>query len=347
MRGLESRRRWRSLVVLVLVAAGCSLPASPVVPPKKQLNQPTRSWAPREPIRPATEADGGRPRAAGTPAPATPTTTQVPRTDDEDAGRPADAALPQGPVAMLDAGAPVVMSTCPRDVLQRKADEYLQALAAGEPELLSTHPSLRYTEDGRETVLGRGMWLRRWSPIFARHIADDQRCATLTEAVLTTLGESIILGLRLQHVDGQLLEAEAQVAVATLRYVDPDGVIPAGADPWLTPAEPRAAAAALTDLAARFVAGAVDPSVLPPAAPGCILKQNGVVVGTDQDCLILPPEDEPFEQVRYPVTDATLGVTSAIVKRSGFIAMLLFKIEAGALQHVEVFGVTRSQTTGW
>jgi hypothetical protein len=61
----------------------------------------------------------------------------------------------------------------------------------------------------------------------------------------------------------------------------------------------------------------------------------------------VPPEGERFEQVRYPVADVTTGIATAIVRRRGYIAMLLFKVEAGLLANVEIIGGAASLSTGW
>jgi hypothetical protein len=115
----------------------------------------------------------------------------------------------------------------------------------------------------------------------------------------------------------------------------------------MAPIDPaqRSTPDALAEMAARFVDGATDPTLLPAASASCMLRQNGVVVA--MSCRALPPEGERFEQVRYPVVDVTAGVATAIVRRRGYIAMLLFKIASSTLLDVEIIGGAASATTGW
>ena len=99
---------------------------------------------------------------------------------------------------------------CTRDVLRSKADAYFDAMASGQMTALRLHASVRYTENGKDTALGAGLWLRRPRKDFARHVLDEANCSTLTQAVVTALTARIIVGLRLRYLDGQLLEVEAQ-----------------------------------------------------------------------------------------------------------------------------------------
>lgn len=311
--------------------------------PDIQPDVPTVSAAPAAP--PEGELDD-----AGTePALAHDAAAPVPSMD---AGRAA------GELPARDAGmdasdapstqAPSTSERCSREQLTERAQSYLTALASGDPSMLSLHERVRYTENGAEQVLGFGLWLSRPRSEFARHVLDVNACSTATEAVLRDVTGRIVLGLRLQYLDDQLLEVEAQVVPRNDQYYAPENIIPDGEDPWLQPIpiEQRSSAIELSRVAMSYFDSSADLRLLPPSAEGCERRQNGALMQDGGSCRIAPG-DRRFEQQRFEVLDETTGIVSAHTKYSDFIGMYLIKVQAGTIMDIEVIGGASAASTGW
>lgn len=237
---------------------------------------------------------------------------------------------------------------CSRDALRARAEAYLQAMSTGNLQLLNLHSAARYTENGDTQLLGAGLWLSRPTTQFSRHVLDESRCSSVTEAVLNTLQGRIVFGVRLRYAQEQLLEIESQVVVRNISYYDPDGVIPDGSDPWIESisAASRKPQDVLMQLAERYFDAAADESLLPPHAPACKRRQNGALMDDEGNCGARPGT-ERFEQRRYPVIDEDAGIVTAIVMYKTFVGMYLFKIQNGTIQNIDVVGGANTSDPGW
>jgi hypothetical protein len=282
-----------------------------------------------------TDPAPGSPDAGGDTTPADPTTTATMTT------------TMGAPTTTMPAGnAP----ECDRERLRAKADEFLQALSTGDPATLNLHPSVRYTENGREEPLGSGIWLRHPKPDFSRHVLDEVRCTTMTEAVLSALTARIVFGVRLLYRDGQLLEAEAQTVPENATLLrDIDGIIPmAGvADPWTVavPEGMRGSRESLMGLVERYFGSAAGDGTVPASAPDCRRRQNGAFLG-DGLCTTTPGTMR-FEMVRYPVLDETNGITTAVVRYDGHLGFYMIKVIDGVVQNIEITGGASAASAGW
>lgn len=237
---------------------------------------------------------------------------------------------------------------CDRALLRQKADTYLAAMASGEARSLNLHPAVRYTENGRDEMLGGGVWARRANIDFARHVLDEQSCTTVTQAVLSARSARIVFGVRLLYQDGQLLEAEAQVVPDNLTsLIDIESLIPDGNDPWAEPVPEamRSTRAELLALARLYFDAATSGSDVPRSAPSCMRRQNGAPLGNGQ-CNV-PPGSMRFQQQRLPAIDETLGVVTAIVLYDDHIGQYMLRVIDGVTQSIEITGGATSSTTGW
>ncbi|HKP62650.1 MAG TPA: hypothetical protein VJV78_38205 [Polyangiales bacterium] len=221
-------------------------------------------------------------------------------------------------------------------------------MATGNRELLNLHPAVRYTENGNTQVLGAGLWLSRPTTEFSRHVLDESRCSSVTEAVLNSLQGRIVFGVRLRYAQEQLLEIESQVVVRNISYYEPDGVIPDGSDPWVESISPtsRKPQDVLMQLAERYFDAAADESLLPPHAPACRRRQNGALMDDEGNCGARPGT-ERFEKRRYPVIDEEAGIVTAIVMYKTFVGMYLFKVQNGTIQNIDVVGGANTSDPGW
>lgn len=289
--------------------------------------------------------------AATTPGKQPPASAPATGLDGGQEGGSSPAAMPgsDGGSGALDSALPAPAALgCSRELLRRRADAYLAALAAGSPSMLATHPAVRYTENGQMQALGRGLWASRPQAMFSRHFMDEARCSSITEAVLNELTGRIVFGVRLRYVDDQLLEVEAQVVRPNTQYYDPNAIIPVGPDPWLEaiPATARMSRDELTQLATRYLLASSDPSLLPPHTPACRRRQNGTLMDQQGSCGARPG-DRPFEEQRFPFVDEETGVVAAVVIYNRFLGLYLFKARGGTFENINIVGGNASRTTGW
>jgi hypothetical protein len=255
---------------------------------------------------------------------------------------------PPDPTA-TDAGS--IAPGCSRQLLEMRAAAYLEAMSRGDPGSLTVHPSCYFTENGQTQTLGLGLWLSRPTPTFSRHALDETSCGTVTEAVLVdSLGSTIIFGVRLRYYTDQLIDVESHVVTRQRSQLfEPDAIAVTGADPWVAeiPVDKRMPADALKSVAQSFFDGIIVPSLNPPSAPTCDLKQNGVSVGDGRPSCRVGPTAERFDQVRLPVIDVTRGLVGAEGRGRGYIVQILFKIEEGTMIDIHAVGGSASDAAGW
>jgi hypothetical protein len=265
----------------------------------------------------------------------------------DDAGMPPEPTRPDNASSDAATAEMTPAQGCTRDLLRQHADAYLQAMAQGDVKALNAHPEVRYTENGQTQTLGLGLWLSRPQPQFARHVLDESRCSSVTEAVLSDLRGRTVFGVRLRYVAEQLIDVEAQVVPKNSSYYDPDALIPSGVDRWLEPiaSSARMSRDALVSLAEHYFDSSTDASLLPPHAPECKRRQNGTPLDTG-DCGS-PAGNERFEERRFPVIDETAGIVTAIVIYRNFIGMYLIKAQSNTIQNIDVVGGAATASSGW
>lgn len=252
-------------------------------------------------------------------------------------------------VPPTDAASLEPSENCSREFLQEHLDDYFSAMSSGMLDALPLHPAVYYTEDGQPETLGLGLWWSQPTLVFERSALDTERCGSVTEAVLETKqGEPIALGLRLRYVDKQIVDVEAEIARRGFRAFAPENIPVFGMpDPWVTviPTDKRSSRESLVDVVESFFLSISEPSLSPPRAPTCELRQNGLNVGGE--ACATGDKAERFEQLRYPVVDETTGLVSAVGIGRGFIAMFLFKIDEGTLTNIDFVGGASAESTGW
>ena len=289
-----------------------------------------------------TDAPASTPDAGAVTEP-----TDTESTDTEPADtEPADPTDPTAPATMTPP-AMTMPAECTRDALRASADAYMQAMAAGDPSTLRLHGSLRYTENGQDEQLGTGVWLRRVKVEFSRHVIDEARCSSVTQAVLSSVTGAVVFGVRLLYRDGELLEVEAHVVPDTLARIDVNMIIPIGRDRFVESVaeERRMSREQLEAYAERYFDAAANGGEVPPSAPDCRRRQNGVPLG-DGMCN-RPPGTMRFEQRRYPVLDAEAGIITALVSYDDHLGLYLIKMAADTVQSIEVVGGATATSSGW
>jgi hypothetical protein len=269
---------------------------------------------------------------------------------------PADAGTRTSP-AEVDASKPDVSASstpnaqsCTRAFLRERAQAYFSAMTAGDTTQLSLHPSLRYTENGAEVVLGLGLWLEAPEAELLRHVFDEVRCGSVSEAVIRSLRGRSVVAIRVLYTDSKLIEAEAHIATGSVTVpVDPDGVLPgAGPDPWASPiaANKRMSRDALQRLAEQYFDTATGSAPQPASGPGCERRQNGVLMAQAGSCQV-PAGDMRYTQRRYPVVDEEAGIASAFIGYNNRFGVYLFKASGNVIDDIEVIGGTTAGSSGW
>lgn len=284
-------------------------------------------------VSPASDGDPG---SAGAAAPNT--------------GNTIDAGSTAGAPATGAATSSKPNAACSREFLQQQLDAYLEALSAGTPDGLPLDPSIYYTENGKPETVGRGLWWSQPKVIFARHALDSDTCGSVTEAIVEDrLGNPIVMGLRLRHISGQIVDVETTIARnSNPSLFEPEKIVVVGMpDPWVDPIplDKRMSREELIGVVEDFFGSISEPSLGPPRAPTCELRQNGATVGGD-NCTP-GGSAERFEQLRYPVVDVPTGLVGGVGIGHGYLVMFLFKIDQGTLINIDLMGGVASNTTGW
>jgi hypothetical protein len=173
------------------------------------------------------------------------------------------------------------------------------------------------------------------------------RCSSISQAVLSSLTGAVVFGVRLLYRDGELLEVEAHVVPDTLARIDVNMIIPIGNDRLVEPVveERRMPREQLEAFAERYFDAAVNGGEVPPSAPDCRRRQNGVPLG-DGMCN-RPPGTMRFEQRRYPVLDVEAGIITASVIYDNHLGLYLIKMAADTVQSIEVVGGATTASSGW
>jgi hypothetical protein len=96
--------------------------------------------------------------------------------------------------------------------LEQLAEDYLDALAARDPDRLPLHPGFRQTENGQALALGDGLWGTANGRGTYRHlVADEQQQSIAFTAVLHENDRPVIVGIRLHAPGGRLAMAETVI----------------------------------------------------------------------------------------------------------------------------------------
>jgi len=240
---------------------------------------------------------------------------------------------------------------CTRPTLSDLSSAYFTALAAREPGALSVSPSVRVTENGRETTLGQGLWQTAGSLQFKRDLLDTDRCSTLSHAVIDTEGGPTIVGLRLKLEDDQISEVETYVVPQNGFLVNPAGVSNDGGAAWesIIPIAERSTREELNAMADRyFNLFGPTPEALPFAA-ACQRFENGSVAPGVTHCSEGIPRAGSVSVTgrRYPIADIEAGVAAGFALLFGSLGFHLFKVLNGEITGIHATVASAAASSGW
>lgn len=195
------------------------------------------------------------------------------------------------------------------------AGRYFEVLGAGDYRSLPTAPSVKFTENGQELALGRGLWRTATGAagIRAMTLADPERHQVATWGMATEAGADVIFGLRLRVDDGLITEIETLVhRPGNTRLQNAENLsrpTPGFLDPIPDPAS-RPSREVLIKAANGYLDGVSGAGAdVIPVADGTIRIENGVQT-------VLNPEGKGLGPGQ-PVNDAMkAGVAEQV--RKGF-----------------------------
>jgi hypothetical protein len=127
---------------------------------------------------------------------------------------------------------------CTRENLKSIADQYFTALEAHDPSGVPFASNARYTENGIEVPVGKGVWETALETTFMRKVIDTTKCGTHIQAIIEEKDnpKPVLYGARLKIDRDEISEIEAIVvrggqvlnvpAIMATKDQDWEGILP-------------------------------------------------------------------------------------------------------------------------
>jgi hypothetical protein len=178
-------------------------------------------------------------------------------------------------------------SEATRARLVELVDRYVEALTANDPFALRVGSNIRFTENGQQLALGKGLWRTATATPPARRaacVADPTTGQVGALAVVGEGGEQSILALRLRQQGGVISEIESVACRSAIRIFDPEGVGRRGDLDEVIPAEERSGRQELAAIAQLYFEAILrgDGKVV-PMDPRCVRMENGVATALNTE----------------------------------------------------------------
>jgi hypothetical protein len=137
-------------------------------------------------------------------------------------------------------------TVCTRENLKAMTDKYFAALEAHKPSSLPLASGVRYTENGIEVEIGKGVWETSGKTTFKRGMIDTQKCGTHTQAIMEEDGKPILYGVRLKIDKEKISEIEA-IVIRGEQVLDAKGIMDTKDQDWegILPPEQRSSRLAM------------------------------------------------------------------------------------------------------
>ena len=167
--------------------------------------------------------------------------------------------------------------------LRDLVDTYLAALAANDPSQLRFATHVRFTENGQQLPLGKGLWATATEGFrVVLCVTDPEQHQVGAFAVVREAGRDVLLALRLKELGGVLEEIETVVSRGNTRMFDAEAVVNRPEhDRVLSPAD-RRPRAELVQTASRYFEGILraDGTII-PVSPTCRRVENGIATANN------------------------------------------------------------------
>jgi hypothetical protein len=166
-------------------------------------------------------------------------------------------------------------------------DRYLEVLATNDPLRLRVSSNARFTENGQQLALGKGLWGTATATPPARRavcVADPDAGQVGALAVVGEAGERSLLGLRLKVHGGVISEIETMVSRSAIRIFDPDGLGRREDLDQVVPEGERSSREELAAAAQLYFEGILrgDGKMI-PMDPRCVRMENGVATALNTE----------------------------------------------------------------
>jgi hypothetical protein len=138
-------------------------------------------------------------------------------------------------------------SACTRESLEAITDKFFTALEAHNPASAPLASNVRYTENGIEVPVGKGVWETVVKTTFKRGMVDTQKCGTHTQMVMEEKDNSkpILYGVRLKVEENKISEIEA-IVVRGDQVLDVPAILATKDQDWaILPPEQRSSRLAM------------------------------------------------------------------------------------------------------
>ncbi len=265
---------------------------------------------------------------------------------------------PLATVANAQSGSPA----CTRESLKSTVDKYLAALAAHSPSGLPLDAKVRFTENGIETAVGKGLWATAGKTLLKRSAIDTVTCGTVTQAIIEENNRPIIFGFRLKLSNGNISEIEHIIAREKEFAFTPKGILDTANQDWegILKNSERSSRLAMTAAAVDyFDMFADDPVVSTPFASPCDRWENGMQ--TTRGGMFQGKEYPPHSCTpkglglimkhpprRVPVVDLEAGIVVAFVHFGGSLPDFhMFKMRNGKVELIQAVIGAKAPSTGW
>lgn len=166
-------------------------------------------------------------------------------------------------------------------------DRYLVVLATNDPLRLRVSSNVRFTENGQQLALGKGLWGTATAAPPARRavcVADPDAGQVGALAVVGEAGERSLLALRLKVHGGVISEIETMVSRSTIRIFDPDGLGRREDFEQVVPEGERSGREELAAAAQLYFEGVLrGDGKMVPLDPRCVRMENGVATALNTE----------------------------------------------------------------
>jgi len=136
---------------------------------------------------------------------------------------------------------------CTRENLNSVTDKFFSALEAHNPASAPLASNARYTENGIEVPVGKGVWETVTKTTFKRGMADAKKCGTHTQAIMEEKDnpKPVLYGVRLKVEENKISEIEA-IVVRGDQVLDVPAILATKDQDWdILPPEQRTSRFAL------------------------------------------------------------------------------------------------------
>ena len=106
----------------------------------------------------------------------------------------------------------VTSDECTRELLTTRLDEYLAALATGDPASLPLAADVKFTENAQESEIGTsGLWTNAGAVKYSQSALDTELCMVAAHAVIPEGDTDLPVAIRIKLDGGQMSEIETIV----------------------------------------------------------------------------------------------------------------------------------------